>query len=57
MYIWSGGDTALLGKAARNCGRHVSAEYRFEILPIGCSMSSQARWQLCYQYGLRPTQI
>jgi pimeloyl-ACP methyl ester carboxylesterase len=32
MYIWSDGDTAVLGKAARNCGRHVSGEYRFEIL-------------------------
>jgi pimeloyl-ACP methyl ester carboxylesterase len=32
MYVWSDGDTALLEKGARDCGRHVSAEYRFEIL-------------------------
>jgi pimeloyl-ACP methyl ester carboxylesterase len=32
MYVWSDGDTALLEKGARDCGRYVSAEYRFEIL-------------------------
>jgi pimeloyl-ACP methyl ester carboxylesterase len=32
LYVWSDGDTALLAKAARNCGRYVTGEYRFEIL-------------------------
>jgi pimeloyl-ACP methyl ester carboxylesterase len=32
MFVWSDGDTALLEKGARNCGRYVSGEYRFEIL-------------------------
>jgi len=32
MYVWSNGDTALLEKGARGCGRYVSGEYRFEIL-------------------------
>ncbi|OBK73616.1 alpha/beta fold hydrolase [Mycobacterium sp. 1274761.0] len=32
MYVWSDGDTALLSKAARDCGRYVSGEYRFETL-------------------------
>ena len=32
MYIWSTGDTALLYASARNCGRYVNGEYRFETL-------------------------
>jgi pimeloyl-ACP methyl ester carboxylesterase len=32
LYVWSDGDAAVLPKAARECGRYVSAEYRFEIL-------------------------
>ena len=32
MYVWSDGDTALLEKGARDCGRYVSGEYRFEVL-------------------------
>ena len=32
MYVWSDGDTALLEKGARDCGRYVRGEYRFEIL-------------------------
>jgi pimeloyl-ACP methyl ester carboxylesterase len=32
MYVWSDGDTALLGKGAQACGRYVSGEYRFETL-------------------------
>jgi pimeloyl-ACP methyl ester carboxylesterase len=32
LYVWSDGDTAVLGKAARNCGRYVTGEYRVEIL-------------------------
>ncbi|EID13405.1 alpha/beta hydrolase [Mycobacterium xenopi RIVM700367] len=32
LYVWSDGDTAVLGTAARNCGRYVTGEYRFEIL-------------------------
>jgi pimeloyl-ACP methyl ester carboxylesterase len=32
MYIWSTGDTALLHASARNCGRYVKGEYRFETL-------------------------
>jgi pimeloyl-ACP methyl ester carboxylesterase len=32
MYVWSDGDKALLGKGARDCGRYVSGEYRFETL-------------------------
>jgi pimeloyl-ACP methyl ester carboxylesterase len=33
MYVWSDSDTALLPKAAHETARHVSGEYRFEILP------------------------
>ena len=32
MYVWSDGDTFLLGKGARGSGRYVSGEYRFETL-------------------------
>jgi pimeloyl-ACP methyl ester carboxylesterase len=32
MYVWSDGDTALLGNAARDCGRYVTDEFRFETL-------------------------
>lgn len=32
LYVWSDGDTAVLDKAARNCGGYVTGEYRFEIL-------------------------
>ena len=32
MFVWSDGDTALLEKGARDCGRYVSGEYRFEVL-------------------------
>jgi pimeloyl-ACP methyl ester carboxylesterase len=32
MYVWSDGDAALLEKSARNTGRYVSGEYRFETL-------------------------
>jgi pimeloyl-ACP methyl ester carboxylesterase len=32
MYVWSDGDTFLLSKAARNTGRYVNGEYRFEEL-------------------------
>ena len=32
MYVWSDGDTVLLEKGARDCGRYVSGEYRFEVL-------------------------
>ena len=32
MYVWSDGDAALLEKGARDTGRYVSGEYRFEIL-------------------------
>jgi pimeloyl-ACP methyl ester carboxylesterase len=32
MYIWSDGDKALLEKGARDTGRYVGGEYRFEIL-------------------------
>ncbi len=32
MYVWSDGDTAVLGKGARECARYVSDEYRFETL-------------------------
>ena len=32
MYVWSDGDTALLGKAAHDCGRYVTGKYRFETL-------------------------
>ncbi|MCW2690055.1 MAG: alpha/beta hydrolase fold protein, partial [Mycobacterium sp.] len=32
MYVWSDGDTGVLGKGARDCGRNVSGEYRFETL-------------------------
>ncbi|HVQ99438.1 MAG TPA: alpha/beta fold hydrolase [Mycobacterium sp.] len=32
LYVWSDQDTALTGKAARNTGRYVSGEYRFETL-------------------------
>lgn len=30
MFVWSDGDTYVLGKGARDCGRYVSGEYRFE---------------------------
>jgi pimeloyl-ACP methyl ester carboxylesterase len=33
MYIWSDGDVAIGRAAARRCGDHVSAEYRFVQLP------------------------
>jgi pimeloyl-ACP methyl ester carboxylesterase len=32
MYVWSDGDTGVLGKGAHDCGRYVSGEYRFETL-------------------------
>ena len=32
LYVWSDGDTALPGKAAHDCGRYVTGEYRFETL-------------------------
>jgi pimeloyl-ACP methyl ester carboxylesterase len=32
MYMWSQEDAGLLEKGARECGRHVSGEYRFEVL-------------------------
>ena len=32
MYVWSDGDTAVLGKGARDTGRYVTSEYRFEVL-------------------------
>ncbi|TFV55281.1 alpha/beta fold hydrolase [Mycobacterium sp. PS03-16] len=32
MYVWSEGDTALLEQGARECGRYVDGEYRFETL-------------------------
>lgn len=32
LYVWSDADKALLEKGARSSGRHVAAEYRFEIL-------------------------
>jgi pimeloyl-ACP methyl ester carboxylesterase len=32
MFVWSDGDKYVLDKAACNCGRYVSGEYRFEIL-------------------------
>jgi pimeloyl-ACP methyl ester carboxylesterase len=32
MYVWSDGDTAVLEKGARDSGRYVSGEYRFETL-------------------------
>ncbi|TPG32214.1 alpha/beta fold hydrolase [Mycolicibacterium hodleri] len=32
MYLWTEGDVGLLGKGARDCGRHVAGEYRFEVL-------------------------
>ena len=32
LYVWSDRDVALAGKAARNTGRYVSGEYRFETL-------------------------
>jgi pimeloyl-ACP methyl ester carboxylesterase len=32
LYVWSDGDTAVLSKAARNCGRYVTGEYRYEVL-------------------------
>jgi pimeloyl-ACP methyl ester carboxylesterase len=32
LYVWSDGDTALLGKAAHGSGAYVSADYRFEVL-------------------------
>jgi pimeloyl-ACP methyl ester carboxylesterase len=33
MYLWSDGDPAISRAAARRCGDHVSAEYRFVQLP------------------------
>lgn len=33
MHVWSDGDRYLLEKAARNSGKYVTADYRFEILP------------------------
>ena len=32
LYVWSDRDTALSGKAAHDCGRYVTGEYRFETL-------------------------
>ncbi|HZE17936.1 MAG TPA: alpha/beta hydrolase [Mycobacterium sp.] len=32
LYVWSDGDTAVFSKRARNCGRYVNGEYRFETL-------------------------
>lgn len=32
MYVWSDHDTYLAAKGAKNSGRYVSAEYRFEVL-------------------------
>lgn len=32
MFIWSDGDVYIKGKGARDCGKYVSAEYRFETL-------------------------
>jgi len=32
MFVWSDGDFVVVEKAARNCGRYVTAEYRFEAL-------------------------
>jgi len=32
MLVWSDGDPAVREKGARDCARHVSGEYRFEIL-------------------------
>lgn len=32
MFVWCDGDTIMLEKAARDCGRHVTGEFRFEIL-------------------------
>lgn len=32
MHVWSDGDKALLEKAARNTGKYVDAEYRFEVV-------------------------
>lgn len=32
MFVWSDGDTALLEKGARDCGRHVTGKYRFAVL-------------------------
>ena len=32
MYVWSDADTAVLEKGARDSGRYVSGEYRFETL-------------------------
>ena len=33
MYVWSDGDIALHETPARNTGRYVSGDYRFEVLP------------------------
>lgn len=33
LYVWSDADAALLDKAAYDTARHVTGEYRFEILP------------------------
>ena len=32
MFIWSDGDVAIKDKGVRDCGKYVSAEYRFETL-------------------------
>ena len=32
LYVWSDGNTAVLSKGARNCGRYANGEYRFETL-------------------------
>ncbi len=32
MFVWSDGDTAVLGHGARRCARHVSGDFRFETL-------------------------
>jgi hypothetical protein len=32
MYMWSDGDAGLVEAGARNCGRYVRGEYRFERL-------------------------
>jgi pimeloyl-ACP methyl ester carboxylesterase len=32
MFVWGDGSFIALEKAARNCGRYVDAEYRFEVL-------------------------
>ena len=32
LYVWSDGDTAVFSERARNCGRYVNGQYRFETL-------------------------